>query len=309
MGHNNHHHHHHDVQQEDMQDEVEQQQQEEDQEEEEAESMVLVPSDISGDSVNMMQEDQVVVQFMQHLDIPVIPHQRLEKVIAGPIIPPDMQWAKMFDHMIPKLLFASVPLSLQLSPFLQLKRSWENAFVFGKEEGWFISKGLCINAQHRSKYSPRRNEVIRKELLEDKKDDSEGFPMDFEATHLVTKKKIARKVITPLVQSNDRRFTRSCLKDGYSHAPVLEAPPKKKAKGRAKLLVVQVDAQHAGSSTPSSDTNNHTENEDGFIRTPATPIHVLQRVGRQLGIAEENLTKEKLEAAPKETKKDKSDNV
>jgi hypothetical protein len=82
-----------------------------------------------------------------------------------------------------------------------------------------------------------------------------------------------------------------------------------KAKGRAKLLVVQVDAQQASSSTPSSDNNNHTENEDGFNRTPATPIHVLQRIGRQLGIPEENLTKEKLEAAPKEVTNDKSDNV
>jgi hypothetical protein len=64
--------------------------------------------------------------------------------------------------------------------------------------------------------------------------------------------------------------------------------------------VVQADTQQAGSSTsPPSDSNNHTENGEGFIRTPTTPIHVLQRIGRQLGIAEEKFTKENLEATPK----------
>jgi hypothetical protein len=143
------------------------------------------------------------------------------------------------------------------------------------------------------------------DLLEEKKDHTEVL---FQATPLVTKKQRARKVITPLVQSNERRFTRSCLRDGYRPAPVIEAPPKKKAKGRAKLLVVQ-DDQQEDSSTPCPENNTNDESEEGFIRTPATPIHVLQRIGRQLGIPEEKLTKEKLVAAPKKTTKDKSDNV
>jgi hypothetical protein len=115
-------------------------------------------------------------------------------------------------------------------------------------------------------------------------------------------------MITRLVQSNERRFTRSCLRDGYRPAPVIEAPPRKKTKGRAKILVVQ-DEQQADSSTPCPESSAHDESEEGFIRTPATPIHVLQRIGRQLGIPEENLTKEKLEAVPKKATKDKSDNV
>jgi hypothetical protein len=173
--------------------------------------MVLVPSDISGDSVNMMHEDRVVVQFIQHLDSHVIPQQLLDRVVFRPMIPREMQWENLFEHMIPQLLSASVPLSLQLSPFLQLKRSWETAFVFGKEEGWLIPKCLCIKSQHRSKCLPRMNSVIRKELLEEKKDDLVVLPMTFEATPLVTNNKRAGKVITPLVQSQDRRFTRSCL--------------------------------------------------------------------------------------------------
>jgi hypothetical protein len=46
-----------------------------------------------------------------------------------------------------------------------------------------------------------------------------------------------------------------------------------------------------------------------FVRAPATPIHVLQRIGRQLGIDESLLTKEKLEAAPEDSAKGKSANV
>jgi hypothetical protein len=298
MGHNDHH---------DMQDEGEQQQQQEenqDEDEQEAESMILVPSDISGDSVNIMQENQVVIQFMQHLDCPVIPHQIKEKVVFGPILPPDMQWAKLFEHMIPKLLSTSVPLALQLSPFIHLKRSWDCAFLFGKEGDWCLSKGLSF-VTHRSKCSPRRNSATRNDLLEEKKEHTEVL---FQATPLVTKRQRPRKVITPLVQSNERRFTRSCLKDGYRPTPVLEAPPRKKAKGRAKLLAMQ-DAQQGASPTSTSKNNTHEEREEGFVRTPATPIHVLQRIGRQLGIPEENLTKDKLEAAPKKAAEDKSDNV
>jgi hypothetical protein len=195
-------------------------------------------------------------------------------------------------------------LAFQLSPFTQLKRSWDSAF-FGKEGDWSLSKGSCYPEFHRPKFSPRRNTVVTKDLLEEKKDHTVVL---FEATPLVPKKQRARKVITPLVQSNERRFTRSCLRDGYRPAPVIEAPPKKKAKGRAKLLVIQ-DDQQDDSSTPCPENSTNDENEDGFIRTPATPIHVLQRIGRQLGIPEEKLTKEKLVAAPKKTTEDKSDNV
>jgi hypothetical protein len=43
------------------------------------------------------------------------------------------------------------------------------------------------------------------------------------------------------------------------------------------------------------------------IHTPQTPIPVMQRVGRELGIASEKLTKELLEAAPKDHSATSSD--
>jgi hypothetical protein len=246
---------------------------------------------------------------MQQMDSPVLPQQLLDRVVFGHVIPPEMQWANLFEHMIPQLLSASVPLSLEISPFIQLKRSWESAFVFDKEEDWFAPNCLFIKSKHRTKCSPRRISLIKERSLEEKKDDPNELDVTFEATPLKAKQKRARKVVTPLVQSEDRRFTRSCLKNGYRPAPVVEVQPKKKARGRAKLLVVQPDTQQEDSSAHPPSDGNHSDGGDGFIRTPATPLHVLQRIGRQLGIAEEKLTKDKLEAAPKTVDKGKSDDV
>jgi hypothetical protein len=67
-----HNHQHDDMQEHDLQDEVQQQVQEFDQDIEEAESMVLVPSDNSRDLVNMLHDNHIVVQYMHHLDIPVL---------------------------------------------------------------------------------------------------------------------------------------------------------------------------------------------------------------------------------------------
>jgi hypothetical protein len=44
--------------------------------------------------------------------------------------------------------------------------------------------------------------------------------------------------------------------------------------------------------------------EGATVQTPETPILVLQRVGRQLGISPDKLTKEVLEAAPSDQTKD-----
>jgi hypothetical protein len=59
---------------------------------------------------------------------------------------------------------------------------------------------------------------------------------------LVKNKRVGKRA-TYVAQPQDRRFTRSCLKEGYRPAPVVEVQPKKKFRGRAKLLVVQIDAQ------------------------------------------------------------------
>jgi hypothetical protein len=56
-------------------------------------------------------------------------------------------------------------------------------------------------------------------------------------TPLVMNKKKGRSCKSQLVQPAERRFTRSCLAEGYKPKPVLSVQPKIKKKSRAKLLI------------------------------------------------------------------------
>jgi hypothetical protein len=90
------------------------------------ESMVLDASDSSGSSVNMLdmvlyghnppqnQNNILQVEMMQHR--------------MGPVLPPEMQWCKLFESMMPLLMTKDIPLSLQSVSFNWVKRSWTAAF-------------------------------------------------------------------------------------------------------------------------------------------------------------------------------------
>jgi hypothetical protein len=69
------------------------------------------------------------------------------------------------------------------------------------------------------------------------------------------------------------------------------AKSKAKKIPRAKLLILQQDV-----SEPSF--AEEKGQDEGRVQTPATPIHIMQRVGHQLGISPDKLTKEQLEADP-----------
>jgi hypothetical protein len=83
-------------------------------------------------------------------------------------------------------------------------------------------------------------------------------------------------------------------KDGCRPAPVLEVKPRPKKKSRAKFLLVL--PQDEGVNV--DEDNDQGEDDQEFINIPATPIEVMQRVGSQLGIAPDKLTKVRLEADP-----------
>jgi hypothetical protein len=110
-----------------------------------------------------------------------------------------------------------------------------------------------------------------------------------------------RKMQVPVVEPENRRFTRSSLKlQGYKPKLVIEKV--KPMKTRAKLLVRQFDQSMARDSASARD-----EQANQNIHTPQTPIPVMQRVSRELGIAPEKRTKELLEAAPKDHSATSSD--
>jgi hypothetical protein len=81
--------------------------------EEEQESMVINPSENSVSSVNILNNQVLQVGFVSTM-------------IYGPVLPPKMQWKRLFDLVLPVLLTKEVMKSVQISPFLSLfgKSSW-----------------------------------------------------------------------------------------------------------------------------------------------------------------------------------------
>ncbi|KAM0861075.1 hypothetical protein ACQ4PT_046145 [Festuca glaucescens] len=184
-------------------------------------------------------------------------------------------------------------LGIKLPPFTLLKRSWLHVLdddgsnnlgiVFHRPEAVVASKRMIV-----VQVPPPANSNV-----------------DVLPALAKPKKSRRRKtpVKTPIVQPEGHRFTRSCLKkDGYRPAPVLAVQVRPMKKTRAKLLIVPAEdedvSQHAEEKEP---------DHDEPMQIPATPIAVMQRVGRELGIDPAKLTKEQLEAVPSSTAPPASD--
>jgi hypothetical protein len=238
----------------------------------EQESMVLNPSDGSGSSVNGVEEG---LELVQHVPGPLQQNNQLFQVmhvgrmLFGPQLPPVMQWARILDFVLPSLFFRSIAPSLHMSPFSFAKQSWvvdvdlsDNSFVQTQDSG-FSSM-----------------------MISDVDIPVEDFVVP--ATSIVKqRKKRAPRSTVPVVVPEERRFTRSCLKDGFRPKPVLGVQPKPKKRQRSKLLLVV---------SPQMDKDSGVETEEEPLIPPPTPIPVMQRVGLQLGVDPSKITAEKLGA-------------
>jgi hypothetical protein len=123
--------------------------------------------------------------------------------------------------------------------------------------------------------------------------------MEVMVTPVVFKKRVSRRAKSQLVQPAERRFTRSCLAEGYKPKPVLSIQPKIKKKSRAKLLIQRADDEEEKKGNDAGEEAKGRAVED----YPVTPVHVLQRVGLSLGIDPSKLTLEQLEAVAKKKTK------
>jgi hypothetical protein len=74
------------------------------------ESMVLNPSGNSSSSANV--QPQMNNQILQV--------GLVRTSFIGPMIPPDLQWKRLFQDLLPEILAKNVPLALQVSPFQSL---------------------------------------------------------------------------------------------------------------------------------------------------------------------------------------------
>ncbi|KAM0847511.1 hypothetical protein ACQ4PT_054974 [Festuca glaucescens] len=262
------------------------------------ESMVINLSDSSGSSVNMMdvqpQQQGNVQLLLDVLNVGMV------RTVIGPVLPPDMLWARAFELVLPSLYGKFVPAAMSASPFAFLKAN--SGFPLSG-----ISDDQEYDKQSLVQQRPRLltlSDTAKEVMVNDEENIGQTVitvVLEDLPVAAAIRKKRARKVDAPLVQSTERRFTRSCLKmDGYRPKPVLVVQPKIRNKTRAKCLLVSLEkeAQHQEQMEEQSD-----EEQD---QVPITPISVMQRVGLALGIAPEKLSKEQLEAAPADKEEKKS---
>jgi hypothetical protein len=201
---------------------------------------------------------------------------------------------------------------MQLSPFALLKRSWSVAFSYDKmhmpaTDISLVQVRLKMVTANKNCAKTRARPVPRALTFGDHEEDGNlQFHRDMgkqESTvsPVTTRKKRGKKVKTPLVMPEERRFTRSCLKkDGYRPAPIVieQKGPKKRARSKF-LLSPQRDR------IEEVEDNEEVASEEEHV----TPIWIMQKVGVQLGIDPAKLTKDKLEDDPTDASSTGSDDV
>ena len=101
------------------------------------EQPVLEVVNVPDDEDAVMQqpaEEEPVLALVPYVPPPIPPLQvfvGMIKIVAGPELPPEMQWSRAFSRVMPELCSLQVPRSLNLCPALPLicsKRSWSMAF-------------------------------------------------------------------------------------------------------------------------------------------------------------------------------------
>jgi hypothetical protein len=233
-------------------------------EEQEQESMILNPSQNSISFVNF-QLDQQLLQLSY-----------VTTVTFGPALPPDLYWKRMMQFVVPEYMKTDVCRSLSVTPFSSLLLSdiWGGQFAdrpvqlegMGSSDISFDFE--TVHATHRP---------VARSLsfdLSDHGDNHQVQPPLFSEMPVTAQKKRGRP---RKVQPATRRFTESALKaDGYRPKPIIEKA-KPKSKPRAKLLLQLVENNEENiAATPLKEKMHEKEK----VSTPATPIVVMQRVGR-----------------------------
>jgi hypothetical protein len=275
----------------------------------EQESMVMNPSQNSVSSVNVqLQLGQDNFQIM-HVGL-AFTH------VYGPVIPPEMQWRQAFEVLLPEMLARKIIVSPSVSPFSLLLGENSGCFSINPKHSYSsVVSDICVLEDSSAAMEDSFSEVVlgvdshsidcsfRRPVARslnfghlDNEQEVNSVPPLFACSPVSVPKKRGRprKMQVPVVEPENRRFTRSSLKlQGYKPKPVIEKV--KPMKTRAKLLVRRFDQSIGRDSVSDRD-----EQENQNIHTPQTPIPVMQRVGRELGIAPEKLSKELLEAAPKD---------
>jgi hypothetical protein len=208
--------------------------------------------------------------------------------IIGPALPPEMMCAKALDMALPSLFSRLVP-----------KPRFNTSFMFLKElTGVSLSVVNCFRGD---KQLMNLDEAASSHIVISIEGTQRGNS-DLQTGTCASKNRLKKKKsASSIVQTTERRFTRSCLKtDGYRPAPVLAVQPKIKKKVRAKNLLLEMEQEATQQQQQQEEAQDQEEQQQ--VPAPRIPLAVMQRVGQSLGIAADKLRKEQLEAVPEDKK-------
>jgi hypothetical protein len=246
--------------------------------------------------------------------VPVGQHQLQIGVVRtyfGPELPPALLWERNYKLSTLSLLYNDIQmLVFQFSHSFALSKSdWKGRLTQHDLVG---SAGLMMDRSYSSPVGQKKLSVVlqrrvaRALCFDSAEGPTEDPPVIFSATPPPTAAKRKRgkgkEIPTPFVDTGLRRSKRTCVAQaGYRPRPSGAGTPLSAVASSKKVAVKQVDS--------SDDANGHGQggNKNEEI-IPKTPIYLLQKVGKELEIDPEEISKEKLKAAPKARKSKKCPN-
>jgi hypothetical protein len=205
----------------------------------------------------------------------------------GPVLPKDMFLDKIYKGLVPALTLNTIPSVLPTHKFAWIVRCMPPVPELALSKGKITDVVGKVVAKRRKSIIPPTTRITRSALKvkvqNQKQSSKKGSRVSFEAaTSLFTDKTDS----SSWNDSSVRRCTRHMAKtDGYKLESMQD-----KSSIRKKPKV----------SKPADDEREEV--------APFIPIPILQQIGRQLEISDEDLTRDKLMAAPQDPKKNKASN-
>jgi hypothetical protein len=228
------------------------------------------------------------------------------RTFFGPELPPALLWERKFKQSTFSLFYTDIQKPVfQFSISYALSRSDGKGFPSQFSQ---LGSSDCLSVQPQvvQNLDNFQRKVARTLCFDPAEGTSVDHPVVFTASPPPTAAKRKRgkgkKLPTPFVDTGLRRSKRTCVTQagyrlGYSGA----GTPLSVAVSSKKVAVIHVD--------PTDDANDKGEGADTNEEViPETPIFLLQKVGKELEIAPEKITEEKLKAAPKTRKSKKCPN-
>jgi hypothetical protein len=279
-------------------------------------SMVLDLSDNSSSSVNMAG----AVQGPGNFNV-----LQVGRVELRPILPPHMMWDKLMLSLLPALYANTIPLSMQMSPFRNIKRTWDTAFQFGSicasapanDKRFFLTVkpraaqgDFCFTAQDMSASDASDEqdcqdnglcEVLDTASTEASLPDDAMSPVSSFSLGLLSVpsgvKVRKRRTATPADPAFQRGTRSVSSGKGFRAAPIKELQPRpmKRTRKVQSSSIVVASVRRCSDGQRSTDKK---KDEPDATSAAMVAIPVMQRIGELLQMDPEDLTEAKLTAKP-----------